>query len=31
VAARLLKDPAISSDAQALRAVLGAYADGHTS
>jgi hypothetical protein len=30
VAARFLKDPAISSDAKALRAVLGAYADGHT-
>jgi hypothetical protein len=30
VAARFLKDPAISSDAKALRAVLGAYADGHS-
>jgi hypothetical protein len=30
VAARFLKDPAISSDAKALRAVIGAYADGHT-
>jgi hypothetical protein len=30
VAARFLKDPAISSDAKALRAVLGAYADGRT-
>ena len=30
VAARFLKDPAISADAKALRAVLGAYADGHT-
>jgi hypothetical protein len=30
VAARFLKDPAISADAKALRAVLGAYADGRT-
>jgi hypothetical protein len=30
IAARFLKDPAISADAKALRAVLGAYADGHT-
>jgi len=30
VPARLLKDPALSTDAKALRAVLGAYADGHT-
>ena len=30
VAARFLKDPAISSDAKALRAVLGAYADART-
>ena len=30
LAARFLKDPAISADAKALRAVLGAYADGHT-
>src|SRR5260370_38344097 len=30
VAARFLKDPAISSDAKALRAVLGAFADGRT-
>jgi hypothetical protein len=30
LAARFLKDPAISSDAKALRAVLGAYADGRT-
>jgi len=29
VAARFLKDSAISADAKALRAVLGAYADGH--
>src|SRR5579872_7559158 len=30
LAARFLKDPAISSDAKVLRAVLGAYADGRT-
>jgi hypothetical protein len=30
IAARFLKDPAISADAKALRAVIGAYADGHT-
>jgi hypothetical protein len=30
VAARFLKDPAISSDAKALRVVLGAFADGRT-
>ena len=30
VAARFLKDPAISADAKALRAVLGTYADGRT-
>jgi hypothetical protein len=30
IAARFLKDPAISADAKALRAVLAAYADGHT-
>ncbi len=30
VAARFLKDPAISADAKALGAVLGAYADGST-
>jgi hypothetical protein len=30
IAARFLKDPAISADAKALRAVLGAYADGST-
>jgi hypothetical protein len=30
VAARFLKDPAISADAKALRAVLGAYANGRT-
>jgi hypothetical protein len=30
VTARFPKDPAISSDAKALRAALGAYADGHT-
>jgi len=30
IAACFLKDPAISADAKALRAVLGAYADGRT-
>jgi hypothetical protein len=30
LAARFLKDPAIYADAMALRAVLGAYADGRT-
>jgi hypothetical protein len=30
LAARFLKDPAISSDAKVLRAALGAYADGRT-
>jgi hypothetical protein len=30
IAARFPKDPAISADAKALRAVLGAYSDGHT-
>ncbi len=28
--ARFFKDAAISSDAKALRGVLGAFADGHT-
>ena len=30
IPARFLKDAAISADAKALRAVLGAFADGHT-
>src|SRR5208282_4347498 len=30
IPARFLKDPTLSADAKALRAVLGAFADGHT-
>jgi hypothetical protein len=30
ISVRFLKDPRISADAKALRAVIGAFADGHT-